>query len=243
MGKKKSKANKQKQAKARAVTHKRRQNAKFNIPVSSDGMITQTVTGSKKDIKNMPRKLQNKFKTGKPAFGSKQRKNEEDKDFEDEFRSLQERQFIAQNKKHKSKTKLELAPATLQVNQKPTTEQLVADAALHLNGMQELGRASMLNGAAISGNPNRNLLQVLAAQKRHEDYLAQQEAAKPRHVGEGNNFWALQGDDSDDEAAKLDSVSTFNFAAPSFAVPTTAVASLGNSGFGNIAFNDDDPDL
>jgi hypothetical protein len=242
MGKKKSKANKQKQAKAKAATHKRRQNTKFNIPVSTDGMMMQTQTTSKKDNKTIPRKPQKKFKNANPAVGNTKQKNAEDKDFEDEYRSLQERQFIAQSKKQKSKIILKMAPATLQINQKPTTEQLVDDAASHLNGMQELGQASTLNGSVCSGNPNSNLLQVLASQKRHENYLAQQEAAKPRHVGEGNNYWALQGDDSDDEAAKLDSTPSFNFAAPSFVVPI-ATASLSSGVFGNNAFIDDDPDL
>jgi len=231
MGKKKSNANKQKQAKARAATQKRRSNAKLNVPiVSSDGIM------NKNDSKTVPRKVQKKLKGANPK-----KNNSEDKDFEDEYRSLQERHFHAQIKKQKSTKTLEMAPATLQVNQKPTTEQLVSDATSHLHGMQELGQASMLSGTAIGGNPNSNLLQVLAAQKRHENYLAQQEAAKPRNVGEGNNYWALQDDDSDGEREKPDSIKAFNFAAPSFALPTTSTI-LGGSGFGTIA-DDDDPDL
>lgn len=236
MGKKKSNANKQKQAKAKAATQKRRSNAKFNVPISSDGgIIMQTGQTNKTDSKTVSRKVQKKLKGANPK-----KINSEDKDFEDEYRSLQERHFNEESKKQKSTKTLEMAPATLLVNQKPTTEQLVSDATSHLHGMQELGQASMLSGTAIGGNPNSNLLQVLAAQKRHENYLAQQEAAKPRDVGEENNFWALQ-DDSDDEGEKPDSVPTFNFAAPSFALPTTSTI-FGGSGFGTNA-DDDDPDL
>ena len=239
MGKKKSKAGKQKQAKAKAASQKRKQNAKFNIPISSDGtMITNS--SNKKDKKTIPKKIQNKM-IGKMNLkdNTRSKKTGEDQDFEDEYKSLLERQHAAQLKKtnKKKQTSLVMAPATLQINQKPTTQQLVDDAANHLHGMQELGQASMLSGAAIGGNPNANLLQVLAAQKRREDYLAQQEAMKPRDIGEGNNFWALQDDSSDDEDKK-DSTPAFNFAAPSFSfTPAT------NFGSGITTVLDDDPDL
>ncbi|GFH58199.1 predicted protein [Chaetoceros tenuissimus] len=237
MGKKKSKAGKQKQAKAKAASQKRKQNAKFNIPISSDGtMITNS--SNKKDKKTIPKKIQNKM-IGKMNLkdNTRSKKTREDQDFEDEYKSLLERQHAAQLKKtnKKKQNSLVMAPATLQVNQKPTTQQLVDDAANHLHGMQELG---MLSGAAIGGNPNANLLQVLAAQKRREDYLAQQEAMKPREIGEGNNFWALQDDSSDDEDKKNSSTPAFNFAAPSFSfTPAT------NFGSGTTTVLDDDPDL
>ena len=237
MGKKKSKASKQKQAKAKAATQKRRQNAKFNIPISKDGVMAETKSKHNKDSKNIPQKLRKKMRGSKPFGSNAKQKSGEDKDFEDEYRSLQERQYNAQKKKGKSKTQaITMAPATLQINQKPTTEQLVSDAASHLGNMNELGQTSMSTSTGLGGS---NLLQVLAAQKRQEDYLAQQEAAKPRDLGEGNNFWALRDDDSDEEGAKQ--VPSFNFAAPSFALPMTNTNT--SIGFNSSVVVDDDPDL
>ena len=237
MGKKKSKASKQKQAKAKASSQKRRQNAKFNIPISKDGAMVQGLP-NKKDSKSIPKKVQKKMKALKPsAVNSKgsARMNDEQKDFEDEYKSLQERQLAQQRTKGRQKKEiLTMAPATLQISQKPTAEQLVADAATHLESLSQLGQASMLSNQAIGSNPNKNLLQVLAAQKRHESHIAQQEAAKPRDAGEGNNFWALR--DSDDEDETKAAIPAFNFAAPSFSMPST---------FGGASqFPDDvDPDL
>jgi len=235
MGKRKSKASKQKQTKAKASTQKRKQNARFNIPISKDGMIEQTKP-NKKDTKAI-KKFQKKLRGSTPnASKIPAKKNDEHKDFEDEYRSLQERQYQAQlSKKDKSKKNtIEMAPASLQLNQKPTAEQLVDDAAKHLGSLNQLGQASMLSSQAVGSNPNSNLLQVLAAQKRHESHIAQREAAKPRDIGEGNNFWALQDEDEEDKTKEVSP--TFNFAAPSFAMPSTF-----GTGAGQIP--DDDPDL
>jgi len=243
MGKKKSKASKKIQAKAKTATQKRKENSKFNIP-SKDGAIIQTTATTNNNNQQPPKiTLQRKLQGARPNAIQKKKKKKsgEDKDFEDEYKSLEERQYHAQLKKGKSKKQtIEMAPATLQVGQKPTTEQLVADAASHLGGMNQLGQGngSMLTDMAVAGsNPNKNLLQVMAAQKRHENYLEQQEAAKPKDIGEGNNFWALL-DDDDDEEEKKNVVPTFNFAAPSFAMPTSST-----SGFGQGNDLDDDPDL
>lgn len=254
MGKKKSKASKQKQAKAKASSQKRRQNAKFNIPISRDGMVEHQKP-NKKDSKAIPKKLQKKLRGSKPNaskadVNTATSKDGEHKDFEDEYRSLQERQYHAQlskAKKKKSKnSKIEMAPASLQLNQKPTAEQLVADAATHLEGMNQLGHqgASMLSSQAVGStgnNPTRNLLQIMAAQKRHENYIAQKEASKPRDVGEGNNFWALQDGDSDEEDAGKEVTPTFNFAAPSFSMPSTFGTNATSVCISQIP--DDDPDL
>ena len=234
MGKKKSKVGKQKQAKAKAKTQKRRENAKFNIPMSQDGVIGQNKQ-TKKDSKAMPKTLQKKLRgSTKTASNVPHKRNADQTEFDQEYQSLQERQYQAQLSRGKSKMQtIDLAPASLQLNQKPTAEQLVTDAANHLESMNQLGQASMLNSQATGGNTT-NLLQVLAAQKRQENVMAQQEATKPRDVGEGNNFWALQESDSDEDAPKH-VAPAFNFAAPSFAIPSTS-----HAGFDVLV---DDPDL
>jgi len=176
----------------------------------------------------------------------------------------------------------------LNLNQKPTTEQLVNDAATHLGGMNELGQqqggnnqqmstdmtynhmslgTSMGMNMEMSEQNNTNLLQVMAAQKRHENYMQQQyvntsytnsngnvnnkATEGSNNKGVENKFWALQ-DDSDDEKEQAPAQPMFNFAAPSFSMPSSsfstpvASGSFGGNGAalgGGLNIHDDDPDL
>lgn len=263
MGKRKSKASKQKQAKAKAATQKRKQHAKFNIPLSSDGTAppqpnkkaTSTTTSSR--INNNPSgnptsKMLMGARPSHSVTNTSLEKREEDKDFEEEYKSLQERKQYEYLQKTKPKKKhIEMAPAIFEVNKKLSTEQLLDNATSHLQDMQELGKSRRLNSAGMEANANSNLLQVLAAQKRHEDFLAQQKASSSQKENEGdlggNSFWALRDDDSDDEMEQKNNVNTFNFAAPSFVVPSQSVSVQGSNAAGGDGFQavdgEDDPDL
>lgn len=261
MGKRKSKASKQKQAKAKVATIKRRQHAKFQIPLSSDGTAqplqnkkaTTTTSNSSRINPGIDNQQPKIIKGAQPSHSIgkiRLKKEGEDKDFEDEYKSLQERKQYEESKKTKpKKKKLEMTPAIFEVNKKLSTEQLLDNATTHLQGMQELGMSRTLNTVGMAeSNPDRNLLQVLAAQKRQEDFLAQQKAVSQKETGgylDGNRFWALGDDDSDNEVDQKNSVPTFNFAAPSFVVPSQTVPLNGTNPDGAFqsVYAEDDPDL
>jgi len=239
MGKKKSKASKQKQAKAKSMTNRRKQGAKFNTPMSVGGAIAKDAQPKR----NLNANRKKKLKAGKPNLDVKKNQPQKrDADFEREFRALEERQYQAGiSGKSKSKT-MEFAQPTLQLDKKPTTAQLVADAASHLGGMQELGRSNI----ASMHSTNPNMLQILAAQKRQENYMQQQNKANMKNdVGKDNKFWALQNDSDGEEEQK--SVAALNFAAPSFnfAAPSFNISSTPapSNSFGNNLHDDIDPDL
>lgn len=90
------------------------------------------------------------------------------------------------------------------------------------------------------------MLQILAAQKRQENYMQQQKEANTKiDVGKDNKFWALQNDSDDEEqkesAAPLNfAAPSFNFAAPSFNISSTPAPP---NPFGNNLHDDIDPDL
>mmetsp|Transcript_9902 Transcript_9902/g.18619 ORF Transcript_9902/g.18619 Transcript_9902/m.18619 type:complete len:259 (+) Transcript_9902:91-867(+) len=258
MGKRKSKASKQKQAKAKSATQKRRQHAKFKIPLTSDG-TTQQLPNKKASTTskinpsggNQRKKILKATKPSHFAGIASQQKEGEDKDFEQEYKSLQERKQYELLQKTKPKRKdIEMTPAIFDMNKKLSTEQLMDNTTSHLQDMQELGKSRTQTDFGTEENPDSNLLQVLAAQKRREDFLAaQMKAANQKNKGDvfdGNSFWALRDDDSDHEQKEQkNNVATFNFAAPSFVVPTQTVPVSGPNSNGGLPtiYGEDDPDL
>lgn len=236
MGKKKSKAGKQRQAKAKSLQSKKLQ---FHVPISKAGQVlSQHSSGSfaleKSSRQNKSDKL-NKMSTSNSNNTKKtlnKWKSEEDLAYEHEYKSLQERQYHAQINKtaFKQKKDIQLAPATLQLkmNQNPTAEELIQDAAQKLDGLMSSSNTSTttIPFSSNDSTDNQNLLQVLAAQKRQESYMISNKVRK-----EENKFWAFQqddDDDSDEETTKDNSKSSskkqiplFQFAAPSFSLPST----------------------
>lgn len=122
MGKKKSKASKQKQAKAKSMTNRRKQGAKFNTPMSVGGEIAKDAQPKR----NLHANRKKKLRVGKPNVDVKKKQPQKrDADFEREFRALEERQYHAGiSGKSKSKT-IEFSQPTLQLDKKPILHNLL----------------------------------------------------------------------------------------------------------------------
>mmetsp|Transcript_8542 Transcript_8542/g.10796 ORF Transcript_8542/g.10796 Transcript_8542/m.10796 type:complete len:268 (+) Transcript_8542:97-900(+) len=267
MAKKKSKIGKQKQNKAKSVNKKRKQIAsKFNVPFSKNGdfMKPNNSTGiaaaaaTTKTPANSPKDaIKGKYIVGKKKLfkklfqsstaGSTSRlpkRNDEQATFEHEYKSLQERQYHLKFQQSASKhntNQIVMTPATLQINQTPTAEELVADAANQISKFDEFGKplfsssgnySSDISNNALTGTSN--ILQVMAAQKRQEMAVASSYMNQKEDKMKDNSYWALHDTDSDEEQDKQESQPSFNFAAPSFSLPP--------SSFHNRQV-DDDPDL
>ena len=239
MGKKKSKAGKQRQAKAKSLQSKKLQ---FHVPISKDGqLLPQHANGSftldKNSRQNKSEKLHkvsaSNSKSTKKTLNKW--KSEEDLAFEHEYKSLQERQYHAQINKaaYKQKKDIPLAPATFQLKMDhiPTAEELIQDAAQKLDGLMSSSNTTTTTTTTTipvsshHSTDHKNILQVLAAQKRQESYMISNNVRK-----EENKFWALQQDDDDSDEDTLQDnsksismkhIPLFQFAAPSFSLPST----------------------
>jgi hypothetical protein len=121
----------------------------------------------------------------------------------------------------------------------------------------EMSKTTM-NSVDENVNPQTsNLLQILAAQKRNEMMIQQRQTdQKKDNCGDGNNFWALQDNDSDDEEGrnnpdeKQKSIPVFDFAPPSFTFNPASFSSStttpveGTSMYQHFQIQQDyDPDL
>lgn len=272
MGKKKSKTGKQRQAKAK-VKSLQSKKLQFHVPISKAGQLLPAQSSksasssssstldhsnlkqSKKDKRNMTRMGSNSKHDTKKKSPLNTWKSEEDKAYEQEYLSLQERQYHAQINKMSSKKKkdISLTPASLQLkmDRPPTAEELIQDTAQKLDGIMSFSNTTITTtSSSSSSNSNhtlanhhnpQNLLQILAAQKRQEQYMIS--TTTQTNKNEENKFWVLQQDEDDDsedemttrnDTSKTSNVPVFQFAAPSFSVP------LANQPTNAV---DDDPDL
>eukprot|EP00957_Ditylum_brightwellii_P004464 339498-Ditylum_brightwellii.AAC.1 len=258
MGRKKSKTSKQKQAKAAASSSKVKNKfsssfggvvvhkggggghgQKDRINASSANVILKKDSSSSKN-KNGRRRANTKMSMLDQALkgggGSLNfNRTDEQKDFDKEFASQQER-VLRQEQKSTSKRQKNikkntapaipnLTPATLTLEPK-TAAEMVEDATNYVAlGMTDIGKQQQQTTAAAPSN----LLQVLAAQKRNEwnaqDVQRQRDEEEFQKGRDPNNpFGALGGwqDDSDDEAEQ-NKTSHMQFAPASF--------SFGGGGF------------
>jgi len=215
MAKKKSKVAKQKQKKAKSLTKKRKQiSSKYNLPIHGSGSIKKAAMNTKTPY-NSP-KISNKqhdYAGAKPSGGIEtlsssggKRKisrnfqvlpidsnSDEQKDFMDEFKSLQERTLRQEQKQKEQKQKsgpMTFTQPIFDISKKTTTEELIIQATNQLNEQQFMNSSnnnnyqSMTNNNAMldslsglndgqnanpnTSNQNRNLLQEMAAKKREE---------------------------------------------------------------------------
>lgn len=272
MGKKKSKTGKQRQAKAK-VKSLQSKKLQFHVPISKAGQLlpaqsskSASLSSSTLDHSNLKQSKKDKgniiIRMGSNSKHDTKRKSplntwksEEDKAYEQEYLSLQERQYHAQINKMSSKKKkdISLTPASLQLkmDRPPTAEELIQDTAQKLDGIMSFSNTTITTtSSSSSSNSNhtlanhhnpQNLLQILAAQKRQEQYMIS--TTTQTNKNEENKFWVLQQDEDDDsedemttrnDTSKTSNVPVFQFAAPSFSVP------LANQPTNAV---DDDPDL
>ena len=205
-----------------------------------------------------------KRRTKKP--NNNKHNKQEQQDFIKEYQSLQERTLQEQYKMKQSKlnnknTNNNSGPASLfnnmakpifDINQKPTTDELILKTTNQLHDQQLIGQDNIsmngngnMNTNTMNSQNNGTLLQQMAAKKRHEMQMKSLYTVNNDNDWnvngndkklEKNSYWALQDDDSDDETNNKNTNSAggglFSFAAPSFVVPSVT----------NID-GEDDPDL
>lgn len=229
MGKKKTKTGKQRQAKAKSLQSKK---LAFHVPVSKAGQLilsSHSSASSRSDHVNSKQSKKHKrnvlhgsnSKSTKTKVSLNQWKSEEDRAYEQEYNSLQERQYHAQmNKTDRKKNKdISLAPATLQLkmDQTPTADELIQDTAQKLDGLMSSSNTTTPI-TSFSNNP-----QTYNNQKIYMNPIT--------NKNEENKFWLLNQDDedSDEETTNTNgksktaaSVSPFQFAAPSFSLPLSS---------------------
>lgn len=228
----------------------------YNSPMTGGG----GVSGGAKGMKMML----DKRKLRKAALSSSILKpnanNTETQDFINEYKSLEERTFQQhQQQEHRRRRKklsskftsadgmMNFAKPSFELNQKPTTDEMIIKNTSRLNQVQFMNNGS---NQQLSQD-NRTLLQRLAAEKQKEERMKaycntndgkQNEEEKMKQ----NPFWAFQDGDSDDDGddSNRKAAATFSFAAPSFSVTSNQAHSIGtHANNWNTIVGEDDPDL
>lgn len=237
MAKKKSKVAKQKQKKAKSLTKKRKQiSSKYNLPLHSSGSLKKAATNIKTPYNspkalNKPdsndanpacekRRMKRAFKVEHDVAAVAARCNSnEQKDFMEEFKSLQERtlrqhQKQKENKQYERSAAISFNQPIFDINKKATTEELIIQATNQFNEQQFMNTSGSTGSAATTTamfeslndannlqntsncNKNRNLLQEMAAKKREEMRI---KTLYCNNTSNTNNGWNVQSTNDHDK--------------------------------------------